>query len=121
MIASRLDNFFLFKIFYFQVKECDIEPSVKSDHKIVTLLVHINTSQRERRCSKFKNNLALMDDDYNSKTKIAIADYILNNTATETSPHRRWKALKYFLRDHTFKYSSTNKILSNTKKQIYLL
>ena len=33
-----------------------------------------------------------------------IADYLLNNTATETNPHTRWEALKCFLRGHTINY-----------------
>ena len=46
LIASRLDYFLVSKNLYFQVKECDIIPSLKSDHKIVTLLVHHNSSPR---------------------------------------------------------------------------
>ena len=79
LIASRLDYFLVSKIFYFRVKECDIVSSVKSDHKIVTLSVHQNFLQRGRGCWKFNNNL-LLHDEYISKTKIANADYLLNNT-----------------------------------------
>ena len=81
---------------------------MKSDHEIVTLLVHHNSSSRERGYWKFNNNL-LLDDEYISKTKIVIADYFLNNTATETNPHTRWEALKCFLRGHTINYSCRKK------------
>ena len=73
LIASRLDYFLVSKNLYFQVKECDIVPSLKSDHKIVTLLVHHNSSPRGRGYWKFNNNL-LLDDEYISKTEIVIAD-----------------------------------------------
>ena len=68
---------------------------MKSDHKITTLLVHHNSSPRRRGYWKFNNNL-LLDDEYVSKTKICIADYLLNNTATQTNPHTRWESLKCF-------------------------
>ena len=108
LIASRLDYFLVSKSLYFQVKECDIVPSLKSDHKIVTLLVHHNSSPRGRGYWKFNNNL-LLNDEYISKTKIVIADYLLNNTATETNPHTRWEALKCFLRGHAINYSCRKK------------
>ena len=108
LIASRLDYFLVSKNLYFQVKECDIVPSLKSDHKIVTLLVHHNSSPRGRGYWKFNNNL-LLDDEYISNTKIVIADYLLNNTATETNPHTRWEALKCFLRGHAINYSCRKK------------
>ena len=95
LIASRLAYFLVSKSFYFEVEECDIVPSLKSDHKIVTLLVHHNSSPRGRRYRKFNNNL-LLDDEYISKTKIVIADFVLYNTATKTNPHTRWEALKCF-------------------------
>ena len=101
-IARKLDYFIVSKNFYFQVKDCDIVPSLKSDHKI--LLVHHNYSSRGSGYWKFNNNL-LLDDEYISKTKIVIADYLSSNTATETKPHTRWEALKCFLRGHTIKYS----------------
>ena len=90
------------------MKECDIVPSLKSDHKIETLLVHHNSSPLGRGYWKFNNNL-LLDDEYISKTKIVIADYLLNNTATESNPHTRWEALKCFLRGHTINYSCRKK------------
>ena len=46
LIACRLDYFLASKVFYFQVKERDVVPSVKSDHRIITLIVHYNTSPR---------------------------------------------------------------------------
>ena len=67
LIASRLDYFLVSKNLYFQAKECDIVPSLKSDHKIVTLLVHHNSSPRVRGYWKFNNNL-LLDDEFISKT-----------------------------------------------------
>ena len=91
------------------MKECDFEPSLKSDRKIVTLLVHHNSSPRGRGYWKFNNKL-LLDDECISKTKIAIADYLLNNAATETNPQR--EALKCFLRGHTINYSCRKKMLS---------
>ena len=111
LIASRLDYFLVSKNFYFRVKECDIVPSLKSDHKIVTLLVHHNSSPRGRGYWKFNNNL-LLDDEYITKTKIAIADYLLNNTAIETNLYTRWEALKFFLRGHTINYSCRKKKMS---------
>ena len=93
LIVARLDCFLFLKILYFQVNECDIIPSVKSDHEIVTLLVHHNSLQRGRGYWKFNNNL-ILNDEHISKTKIAIADYLLNNTASETNPCKRWEALK---------------------------
>ena len=48
IIASRLDYFLVFKNFFIQMKECDILPSLKSDHKIVTLVIHHNSSPRRR-------------------------------------------------------------------------
>ena len=76
LIASRLDYFLVSKNFYFQVKKCDIVRCLKSDHKVATLLVHHNSSQRGRGYWKFNNNL-LLDDKYISKAKIAIANYYL--------------------------------------------
>ena len=37
LIASRLDYFLVSKNFYWQVKKCDVAPSVKLNHKIMTL------------------------------------------------------------------------------------
>ena len=73
LIASRLDYFLVSKNFYFYEKKCDIVLCVKSDHKIVTLLLHHNSSQRGRGYWNFNNNL-LLDDEYISKAKIAIAN-----------------------------------------------
>ena len=56
LIANRLDYFLVSKNLYFQVKECDIAPSLKSDYKIVTLLVHHNSSPLGRGYWKFNNN-----------------------------------------------------------------
>ena len=69
------------------MNECDNVPSLKSDHKIVTLLVHHNSSQRGRGYWKSDYNV-LLDDEYISKIKIADADYLLNTTATETNSIR---------------------------------
>ena len=49
LIASRLDYFLVSKNIYFQVQKCDIVPNLKSDHKIVTLLVYHNFSPRNTR------------------------------------------------------------------------
>ena len=88
LIACRLDYFLVSKNFYFQVKKCCIVSSLKSNHKIVTLLVYHNSASQGRGYWKFNDNL-LLDNEYTSKTTIAIAEYLLNNTATETSPHTR--------------------------------
>ena len=50
------------------------------------------------------------------KTKIAIADYLLNTTATETNPHMRWEVLKCFLRGHTINYSYRKKKMLSMRK-----
>ena len=97
LTASKLD-YFLSENFYFQIKECDIVPTVKSDHKIVTLLFHHNSSPENLIITCY------LDDQYISKTKIAIADCLLNNPEAETNPHTRWKALKWFLPGHTINY-----------------
>ena len=67
------------------MKECDIVSSVKSDHKNSN---NISSSQLfPRRKKKFNNNL-LQHDKCIPKTKIAIADYLSNNTETKTKPIR---------------------------------
>ena len=47
LIACKLDFFSLSKIF-FQVKICYVVSNVKSDHKLVTLLLHHNSSNEEK-------------------------------------------------------------------------
>ena len=82
----------------------------------LNLLVHYNSSPRGRGYWKFNNNL-LLDDEYFFKTKIAIANYRLNNTATETNPRTRWEALKCFLRGRTINYFCRKKKMLSMRQE----
>ena len=124
VIASRLDFFLMSQNLLNQVKGCDIIPSIRSDHKVVTVDIDITFSPRGKGYWKFNNDL-LADNEFVDKIKSTISDFLLNNTADETNPHVRWEALKCFLRGHIISYSAEKKkrmfakqtILENLIKQ----
>jgi len=55
-----------------------------------------------------------LDDEYISKTKQAIHDYLKNNLVETTAPHIRWEALKCY---YSWVY---NKFFRNEKKKLSL-
>ena len=86
VVATRSDYFFVTKNLLHQIQECDIIPSIRSDHKIVKLILKQVSAPRGNSYWKFNNEL-LTDDQYLAKTKASISDFLQNNPSISTNFH----------------------------------
>ena len=73
---------------------------MKSDHKIVTITLNLESEEWGRGYWKLNSDI-LLHDDYIKTIKKVINDFLLTNTDGHVSPHILWEFLKCVVRGET--------------------
>ncbi len=117
---SRLDYWFVSINLLYNVNDCDIKPSYRSDHSILTLdFENANDNQRGSGFWKFNSNL-LKDEDYISIVKSIIDQYKKEYEYVDNKG-LKWDLIKMEIRKFTIDYSKTQASLKRDySKEIQL-
>ena len=113
--ATRLDFFLIDINLRHHIKSTDIDSSVYSDHKIVTITLNLNFEEWGKGYWKLNSDI-LLDDKYVALIKQTITDFRLNNPEGHVSPHILWDSLKCVIRGETIKYCTLKKKILNEKR-----
>ena len=106
LTQSRLDYFLIGADLSYQISNCDIKPSIKTDHSLISInFAKTNNSKRGIGLWKFNSNL-LNDIDYVEYMKgiIEMHSETLNEMTNES---QKWELIKMEIRNATLKYSKT--------------
>ena len=107
LTQSRLDYFLIGADLSYQISKCNIKPSVKTDHRLISLtFAKTDNSKRGIGLWKFNTNL-LTDIDYVGYMKGIIAMHCkeLNEMANKSL---KWEMIKMEIRNAMLKYSKTS-------------
>ena len=74
-----------------------------SDHKIVSLSLNIDPTDRGNGYWKINSSI-LLDENYTALIKRVINDFLVTNTRERMSPHTLWETLKCVIRGETIKF-----------------
>ena len=113
--ATRLDFFLIDINLRHHIKSTDIDSSVYSDHKIVTITLNLNFEEWGKGYWKLNSDI-LLDDKYVALIKQTITDFRLNNPEGHASSHILWDSLKCVIRGETIKYCTLKKKILNEKR-----
>ena len=104
VIQSRLDYWLIGAELSFNIASCDIKPSIKTDHSMITLqLAPSAPTKKGHGLWKFNANL-LTDPDYIGYMKGIIA-MERENFKTEEKHNLKWELIKMKFRNATISYS----------------
>ena len=103
--ASKLNFFLVSNSLTSFTQIINVLPSIRSDHRVVKLVLRFLQFNIGPGYWKFNNDL-LDDDNYMSFIKQVITDYKSNNPEEICTPQIRWDALKCVIRGYTIQYSS---------------
>ena len=118
LIQSRLDYWLISTNLTFQITNCNIKPSICTDHSLITLTFNlIHTQQRGKGTWKFNNSL-LRDPIYIKLIKETILN-IIKNVEIENK-NTLWDYTKCEIRTKTIEFSKT-KAKANKEQEILLL
>ena len=106
--ATRLDFFLTGINLRHHIKTANVDASVKSDHKIVTITLNLDSEEWGRGYWKLNSDI-LLDNDYTESIKEVINDFLLTNPEGHVSPHILWESLKCVVRGETIKYCALEK------------
>ena len=103
LVQCRLDFFLVSDSLYDNIVNCDIIPSIRTDHSAVVLsLEKIQNSIKGPSLWKFNTSL-LLDTEYTSQLKVNIIKW--NNEYDMEDARVKWELLKYEIRNFTIGYS----------------
>ena len=105
--ATRLDFFTVINLRH-HIKTTNVDASVKSDHKIVTITLYLDSEEWGRGYWKLNSDI-LLDNDHTANIKKVINDFLLTNPEGHVSPHILWESLKCVVRGETIKYCALKK------------
>ena len=114
LIQSRLDYFFISQSLLQSVKYCEIKPSIKTDHSLLSLTLSVNCNNK-RGPGLWKFNASLLKDEiYIDYIKEIIAQ-LKNDLKDMTNKGLKWDFIKSEIRQRTITYSKTQ---NNIKRYI---
>ncbi|MCP3901139.1 MAG: hypothetical protein GY707_15650, partial [Desulfobacteraceae bacterium] len=106
LIQSRLDYFIISQNLSQNTKKCDIKPSIKTDHSLLTLsITHVLGEKRGPNFWKF-NNALLKDDVYIDYIKEIIIQ-LQNDYLHIENKGLKWDLIKSEIRQRTITYAKT--------------
>ena len=106
--ATRLDFFLTGINLRHRIKTASVDANVKSDHKIVTITLNLDSEEWGRGYWKLNSDI-LLDNDCTASIKKVINDFLLTNPEGHVSPHVLWEFLKCVVRGETIKYCAVKK------------
>ena len=104
---SRLDYFFMFKNHISMVTECHIGEIMLSDHALISLKLNLDLESGQKTWRL--NNSLLQIDDFKTKIKSAIKNYLEINDTGEVDPIILWEGMKAVLRGEIISFASYKK------------
>jgi len=111
LTQSRLDYWLIGADVCYNIKACDIKPSIKTDHSLITLSLLKNTDcSRGSGMWKFNAQL-LKDPDYTGYMKGIIKMHCAN-IQPDTTHSQKWELVKMEIRNATIQYSKTQSYFS---------
>ena len=115
LIQCRLDFWLISTSLYDDVTECDILPSIRSDHSAITLnFEKIPRENTKLNLWKFNKTL-LIDENYVSDMKHNLQLWKTEYAHEDKRVH--WELLKYKIRQFTIKYSKQKKRETTTRRK----
>ena len=100
IVQSRLDYWFIPNEKIYNVNTTSIEPSIKTDHSLITLSLKSSTGdQRGPGLWKF-NVVLLQNNEYNTAIR-----QIINDDYTINNPSLKWEFIKMKIREYSIKFS----------------
>ena len=90
------------------IKTANVDASVRSDPKTVTITVNLDSEEWGRGYWKLNSDI-LLDNDYTASIKKVINDFLLINPEGHVSPHILWESLKCVVRGETIKCCAVKK------------
>ena len=119
LTQSRLDFWLIGSDLSYEIENCDIKPSIKTDHSLITLKLMSNSPQiKGRGLWKFNSNL-LTDPDFIGYMKgmIILSSKNHNNIVNSSL---KWEMIKMELRQATISYSKVQ-VSSNREHENKLI
>ena len=104
---SRLDYFFMFKNHISMVAECHIKEITLSDHALISLKLNFDLEKGQKTWRL--NNSLLQIDDFKTKIKLALKNYLEINDTGEVDPLILWEGMKVVLRGEIISFASYKK------------
>ena len=101
--ASKLDFFLITNSLTICMQSTNVLPSIRSDHRVVKLVLQYHQFKSGPGYWKFSNNL-YDDDNYISFVKQVITDFKSNNPVEICNPQIRWDTSKCVIRGYTVRY-----------------
>ena len=109
---ARLDFFLISHDMMPSVQNCDIKPTIESDHSVIELSLMSAKISRGKGYWKFNNSL-LYDKEYvdlvKDTIKSTLDQYRINNNTFSIDDQLLWETLLLMIRGKTIYYSSTKK------------
>ena len=103
---SRLDYWFVSVHLLYNIKDCDIKPSFKSDHSLISITLENKTNEKRGPGFWKFNSLLLQDEDYIGYIKGIIEHYKQIYDQVENKG-TKWDIIKMEIRRATLAYSKT--------------
>ena len=111
-IQSRLDYFFISSHLTQKVINCDIKPSIKTDHSLLTLNIKLKTGERRGPSFWKFNNSLLRDEIYIDYIKEIIMQ-LKEDLKHLENKGLKWDLIKSEIRQRTITYTKTQTKLRN--------
>ena len=112
LVQSRLDYWLVSADMSYNVSSCDIKPSIKTDHSLISLnLTECKSNKRGSGLWKFNSSL-LSDPDYIGYME-GMINLQINNFKDITNDSLKWELIKTEIRTATMAYSKIQANLKN--------
>lgn len=112
LVQSRLDFFLISSELSFEVNNCQIKPSIRTDHSLISLsLSPLKASKRGKGLWKF--NASLLSDSIFTEYLKGVIDMKKTEFENINNPCLKWELMKMHLRNYIIGYSKTQSKLRN--------
>ena len=112
LVQSRLDYWLVSADMSYNISSCDIKPSIKTDHSLISLnFTQYESNKRGSGLWKFNSSL-LSDPDYVGYME-GMINLQINNFKDITNNSLKWELIKMEIRTATIAYSKTQANLRN--------
>ena len=104
-VQSRLDYWLTPNSYFYKVKECKINPSILSDHSVITLKIN-NDEKIEKGKGMWKLNVTLLNDPVYIKRINELIEELIEKYKDIKDPRLKWDVIKMDVRGSTISYAS---------------